>query len=187
MLPLMERLELLERLAVITAGLTPARGVSKAQLVELRQLLARDLRESPALASRGRASTSAGMANDRIDWGAVAPELRVELERALDVAPPTGAPDDGSSVAMRVARRTLPFSSSAEPDSVPEWAAGRRVERTLGPFVDRDGRLVWFDIFAIVRQVSLVRAPSSTPLLTLPLRGFAIGAATSYDLPAGSV
>ncbi len=181
------RLEVLERLAAITAGLTPARGVSEAQLGELRQLLARDVGESPALVSRGRASPSAAMTPDRIDWGTVAPELRGELERALDAAPPTGAPDAGLSVSMRVARRTLPFSSSAEPDSVPDWAAGRRVERTLGPFVDRDGRLVWFDIFAIVRHVSLVRAPSSTPFLTLPLRGFAIGAATSYDLPAGSV
>ena len=78
-------------------------------------------------------------------------------------------------------------SAAPSPNSLAEWAAGRKVERTLGPFVDRDGRLVWFDIFAIVRQVSLVRAPSSAPLLTLPLRGFSLGAATSYELPAGSV
>jgi hypothetical protein len=59
--------------------------------------------------------------------------------------------------------------------------------RNLGPFIDRDGRLVWFDIFAIVRQVSLVRAPSTIPFLTLPPRGFSLGAATSYELPASSM
>jgi hypothetical protein len=181
----MERLELHERLAAITAGLTPARGVSKAQLDELRQLLAVELRESAVPVWRAAVSRSAAVAHDRIDWETVAPELRAEIERALDGAPPAAA-EMGARVGTRVARRTLPFSSSAEPDSVPEWAAGRKVERTLGPFVDRDGRPVWFDIFAIVRQVSLVRAPSATPLLTLPLRGFAIGPATNYELPAGS-
>ncbi|HWQ69815.1 MAG TPA: hypothetical protein VN494_07665, partial [Patescibacteria group bacterium] len=144
----MERLELLERLAAITGGLTPARGVSEAQLIELRQLLAREL---PTLVPAWRLVTSGGIAHDRIDLDAIGPELRVELERALDAPPPAALPADELGVAPRVARRTLPFSTSAEPDSVPEWAAGRRVEWTLGPFVDRDGRLVWFDIFAIVR------------------------------------
>ena len=130
---------------------------------------------------------SAAIAHDRVALDTIAVDTRAELERAVDASAPIINPDDVAPVATRVARRTLPFFSSAESDSLAEWAAGRKVERTLGPFIDRDGRLVWFDIFAIVRQVSLVRAPSTTPLLTLPLRGFSLGAATSYELPAGSV
>ena len=183
----MDRLELLERLAASTGGLTPARGVSSAELVELRQLLAADLRASAAAAAPARSSMSAAIAHDRVALDNIAVGTRAELERAVDASAPIIDPDDIAPAAPRVARRTLPFLSSAEPDSLAEWAAGRKVERTLGPFVDRDGRLVWFDIFAIVRQVSLVRAPSSAPLLTLPLRGFSLGAATSYELPAGSV
>ena len=176
-----------KRLAASTGGLTPTRGVSSAELVELRQLLAADLRATAAVAAPARSSMFHAIAHDRIALDNIAVDTRAELERAVDAS---AAITDGFGVApaaMRVARRTLPFSSSAEPDSLAEWAAGRRVERTLGPFVDRDGRLVWFDIFAIVRQVSLVRAPSATPLLTLPLRDFSLGAATSYELPAGSV
>ena len=183
----MDRLELLERLAASTGGLTPTRGVSSAELVELRQLLAADLHASAAIAAPARSSMSAAIAHDRVALDTIAVDTRAELERAVDASAPIINPDDVAPVATRVARRTLPFFSSAESDSLAEWAAGRKVERTLGPFIDRDGRLVWFDIFAIVRQVSLVRAPSTTPLLTLPLRGFSLGAATSYELPAGSV
>lgn len=183
----MDRLELLERLAASTGGLTPARGVSSDELVELRQLLAADLRASAAIAAPARSSMSAAIAHDRVALDNIAVDTRTELERAVDSSAPIIDADTVAPAATRVARRTLPFFSSAEPDSLAEWAAGRKVERTLGPFIDRDGHLVWFDIFAIVRQVSLVRAPSSTPLLTLPLRGFALGPATSYELPAGSV
>ena len=183
----MDRLELLERLAASTGGLTPTSGVSSAELVELRQLLAADLRASAAIAAPARSGMSAAIANDRVALDNIAVDTRAELERAVDASAPIIDPDDVAPAATRVARRTLPFFSSAEPDSLAGWAAGRKVERTLGPFVDRDGRLVWFDIFAIVRQVSLVRAPASAPFLTLPLRGFALGSATSYELPAGSV
>jgi len=180
----MDRLEILERLAASTAGLTPTSGVSGAELDELRQLLATDLRASTA---PGRRGSSHRFGFDRVDLDTVELATRGDLERAVDVSLATADAHGVAPAYTRVARRMLPFSSSAEPDSLPEWVGGHRAERTLGPFVDADGRLVWFDIFAIVRQVSVVRAPSATPLLTLPLGGFSLGASTSYDLPAGSV
>jgi hypothetical protein len=181
----MERRELLERLAVLTGGLTPARGVPQEQLGELRRLLARDLQEIPAAAQAPRPAV---LALDRLEWSSLSPALRGELERALEAAPPTAETLEGEPPAnVRVTRRTVPFWSSVETDSLPAWAAGRLVDRTLGPFLDRDRRLVWFDIFIPTRQVSLVRAPSATPLLKFPLRGFFLGASTDCRLPAGSL
>src|SRR5687768_5395193 len=183
----MDRLELLERLAAFTGALTTAPGVSSAELAELRQLLAADLRASVGAAASARSSLSAAIAHDRVALETIGDDTRAEIERAVDASAPPIDSGEAATAGMRVARRTLPFFSSAETDSLAEWAAGRKVERTLGPFIDRDGRPVWFDVFAIVRQVSLVLAPSSAPLLTLPLRGFLLGAATSYELPARSV
>src|SRR5512145_404213 len=185
----MERVELLERLAALSGDLTPERGVSPEQLTELRALLARELRETrvtPAPAPKRLVAA----APDRLDWSTVSPELRSELERAVEFPlPPAERPEPGAEplAGIRVARRTVPFRSSTEIDSVPDWAGGRAVDRTLGPFRELHGRPVWFDIFVPVRKVSLVRAPSSAPLLTFPLRGFLLGASTDYVLPPGSL
>ena len=178
----MERLEVLERLAALSADLTPVRGVPAEHLDELRQLLARELIETRVV------SHTAGFAPARLDLTGFSPDLRAALERAIDVAPvPDPDKHDEPTTGVRVARRTLPFLTSLEADAQPEWAGGRAVSRSLGPFRDRDGRLVWYDIFVPVRQVSIVRAPGTAPFLLLPLRGFSIGPATDYIVPAGSV
>ncbi len=82
--------------------------------------------------------------------------------------------------------RSVPFRTSTNPFSVPAFAAGRAVERTLGPFVDPTGRSVWVDLFRRTRQVSVVRAPETVPFLTVPLRG-PLAPGTEYRLPAGSI
>jgi hypothetical protein len=177
----MDRLELFERLAALSADLTSEHGVPSDQLVEARRLLARELLESHA------APRATAPGHDRRDLGTVPPELQAALEHAIDTAPAAEPSAEGEPTAgMRVARRTLPFLSSVEVGSLPDWAGGRAVDRTLGPFRDRDSRLVWFDVFAPLRQVSVVRAPGTAPFLLLPLRGFAIGPATDFILPAGS-
>jgi hypothetical protein len=180
----MDRLELLERLAALSADLTPERGVPSSQLVELRQLLARQLIETPVVHRAAVQPTRP----DRIDLGLLSADLRASLEHAIDAAPEPRYPEtEEPTTGARVARRTLPFMTTAEADSLPDWAGGRAVDRTLGPFRDRDGRLVWFDVFRPIRQVSIVRAPQTAPFLLVPLRGFLIGASTDYILPAGSI
>jgi hypothetical protein len=189
----MERLEILERLAALTSDLTPARGVRKAQLAELRRFLARELQQTRAEGALGvprRTAEPLVAAPERLDWSSVGPEIRDQLERLLDLPPsPAEQLEAGEELpsGVRVARRTVPFHSSVEVGSVPDWAGGRAIDRTLGPFRDRDGRLLWFDIFLPMQQVALVRAPSSAPFLLLPFRGFFLGASTEYALPAGSI
>ncbi len=68
-----------------------------------------------------------------------------------------------------VYRRELPVLTTQDPSSMPTWAAGRAIERTLGPFHDPFGRFIWIDIFSVVRQVVFVRSKGGVPFLTLPL------------------
>jgi len=177
----MDSIELLDRLAALTAGLQPAPGSSQDEISELRMLLAFTLHESSRRAG-GLEEPPSLLA--RCDSATLAPELVTKLKTAISEDALSAAASI-LSPGSRISRRTLPFLSGAELDSVPRWGAGRRIDRTLGPFIEADGRWVWFDIFLSVRQVSLVRSPSLTPFLTLPLRGFLIG--TEYEIPGGSV
>ena len=95
--------------------------------------------------------------------------------------------DDEPITGVRVARRTLPFLTSAEADSLPDGrAAARSIARSVRFAIVTDGSC-GSTCSRPIRQVSIVRAPATAPFLLLPLRGFLIGASTDYVLPAGSV
>ena len=49
----------------------------------------------------------------------------------------------------RVFVREVPFRSAQVRGSVPLWANGAAVEKTLGPFRSKDGRKLWFDFYKI--------------------------------------
>jgi len=179
----MDSVEFLERMAALTAGLQPSPGIPKRQIRELRSLLAFYLYES----SRGeRGFEELPSLLSRCDTTMLDPDLVSKLKNELseESLTKTAAKLPKGS---RISKRSLPIFSSAEPESVPLWGSGRKIDKSLGPFIDSDGRLVWFDIFMPVQQVSVVRSPSLKPFLLLPLRGFIIGSATSYKIPAGSI
>ena len=89
----------------------------------------------------------------------------------------------------RVNRREVPFISSQTPRSVPAWAAGQRVEKTLGPFKDALGKLFWFDFYRIKRQVKIARKVASNVFLSVPVDDILRAHRTqqSLKLSAGSV
>ncbi|HKA06405.1 MAG TPA: hypothetical protein VKD71_04050, partial [Gemmataceae bacterium] len=87
---------------------------------------------------------------------------------------------------IRIFRREYPILTAQLPGSVPPWAAGWAVERTLGPFSDIAGRPYWFDIRRILRQVKVTGGPGGTILLLIPLATFPEPKA-NYSLPAGTV
>ena len=92
-----------------------------------------------------------------------------------------------------VHRRTLPTLTPAHPTSLPPWAVGRAVTRTLGPFADAAGRDTWIDLYRIVRHVRLVRVSGGAPFLTLDIQLFRFpplpppAKHLTYNVPAGSV
>lgn len=189
----MPDVNLLKKLAALTASLTPGDKVSADDLHKVRRLLARFLTEEEG------EPLSAPRMEEEHELAAFAPELedlpedeRRDLDEAVaEVARLREAVAAGEQpveeLGVRVFRRELPVLTSQAAGSMPSWAAGRRVDRTIGPFFDELRRPFWFDIFFPVRQVSVVRLPSTTPFLQIPLAGFVLGSASQYKLPAGSI
>ena len=103
----------------------------------------------------------------------------------------------GIEADFRVFGREVPVRSTQLQASVPLWAGGAAVERTIGPLTRKDGRQIWFDFFRIERLVALYiqgqsnpallfkvnagvrRVNNRLPLITDPL--------TSYSLVGGSI
>jgi hypothetical protein len=70
-----------------------------------------------------------------------------------------------------VSIRSVPFKTSTNPLATPAFAAGRRVERTIGPVRDSAGREIWIDLLLRERQMGVVRGAGADPLLLVPVRG----------------
>src|SRR5574337_438228 len=56
---------------------------------------------------------------------------------------------------LRVFVREVPVRSTQIKGSVPLWAGGAALEKTIGPFFNKDGRKIWFDFFRIERLIAL--------------------------------
>jgi hypothetical protein len=61
--------------------------------------------------------------------------------------------------------REVPIRDPLLHASVPGWAAGARVDRSLGPFDHKDGRRFWFDFYPIARLAALYVQGVAEPLL----------------------
>jgi hypothetical protein len=91
---------------------------------------------------------------------------------------------------IRVFRREVPFISSQAKGSVPNWARGAAVTKTIGPLVTKGGRQIVLDIYKVVEGVKIFLQGATMPSLILPLKVRTIlqvnAKATSYPIPAGS-
>lgn len=169
----------LSRLAVLAGDLQPTEHSTPNDLEFARSILAQALAHDqvepvarPAIMRRLAEAELAAMTQPL-----AAGELLPHVERAQAA---TTTPE------FLIHRREVPVLTTQNPGSLPTWAAGREIERTLGPFRDAMGRLVWFDLFRIVRQFNLVRTLGSAPFLIVPLRGLVFGG-TQFTLGPGSI
>src|SRR5262249_21740765 len=108
------------------------------------------------------------------------PGLVSYLREILAEAAPAAEAD------LRVFRREVPVRTPQDPRSVPAWAAGMAVHRTLGPFRSERGQLFWFDIFRRLHLVRVVRVGQVQAFLLISMRG-SISAGDNYALAPGSV
>lgn len=121
------------------------------------------------------------------------PAARAEMLQSLVESKSAGAAEPE----FRVFARETPVRSTQLPTSVPSWAGGAAVERTIGPFTNLDGRQFWFDFFRIEKLVALYVQGRPDPALlfkvniglrfidiNLPL---AADPALTYQLTGGSV
>jgi len=98
---------------------------------------------------------------------------------------------------FRVFVREVPLRSTQLLGSNPFWASGAALERSFGPFLNRDGRRFWFDFFRIEKLVALYVQGVAEPALLFkintgflfldPTRPLAAEARSSYQLNAGSI
>ena len=61
--------------------------------------------------------------------------------------------------------REVPIRESLLHASVPSWAAGARVDQSVGPFVNKDGRRFWFDFYPLAKLTALYVQGVSEPAL----------------------
>jgi hypothetical protein len=172
-----EKTALLDRLITLTGDLRPLPGASPRQLEQARIAVARAV-----AAGQPESVTRVTSVQPAIDPRAISAEHRASIASAVDsvMAQPAATPE------FLVARREVPLAVTGVPNITPDWAAGRAIDSTIGPFADAVGRPVWIDLFQIVVQTRLVRSPGAAPFLTLPLPVLTISG-DHFRLPAGSV
>jgi hypothetical protein len=127
------------------------------------------------------------IAQDRVALLGDLQPLEVEQSNVLDEARRLVLESDAEAL---VARRLLPVSTSAAPESLPAWAKGLQVNQTFGPFLDASGRRVWIDIFRPRGLARLVHSPGGQPFLLLPVPARPPRRrpqSTTFRIPAGSV
>ncbi len=97
---------------------------------------------------------------------------------------------------FRVFVRDTPVRTTQLTGSNPSWATGARVFNTIGPFLNAEGRRIWFDFFKIEKLISLYIQGQTQPVLLFKAsfsRRFIIGPlqpveiTKQYNLVAGSV
>ncbi len=72
---------------------------------------------------------------------------------------------EASESNSRVFLRESPVRSSQIRSSIPVWAQGAAVEKTLGPFTNKDGKKVWFDFYKIEKLIALYLEGENDPAI----------------------
>lgn len=154
----MDRSTALSKLATLTSGLKPAGTSTPADLDAVRAALASSLLAhtvDPTTAVTGLPAPPAASPSS---------EELAALNHILDTAAAT-AP---AAPVPLVFVRGLPALAVGNPALTPAAVSGM-LPQSIGPFVDSLGALHWFDIFPPVQQTAITRAPSTTPMLLVPL------------------
>lgn len=68
---------------------------------------------------------------------------------------------------IRAFRREVPFISSQVKGSVPGWARGAKIAKTIGPLIDLQGRWFWWDFYYSVPGVQLFLKGAAKPAMVL--------------------
>ncbi len=66
---------------------------------------------------------------------------------------------------FKVFQRETPVRNVNALRSTPLWAAGAAVAKTIGPFLNIDGRRVWFDFFSVEKLVALYIQGAANPAI----------------------
>ncbi len=70
----------------------------------------------------------------------------------------------------KVFRREVPVREQLLYNSVADWAAGSKVDHSLGPFTGNDGRKFWYDFYPIEKLVTLYMQGITEPVLLFKIK-----------------
>lgn len=182
--------ELFDLLLAVTGHLKPASPKEERSIHSLQETLAGVLfREDISQVKDGFFSVEG---SDLFFPDTVAPK---ELTRLRNLAGRTVR--EAAEPDLRLFVRDVPVWSTQIKGSVPLWAGGAAVEKTVGPFVNKDGRKIWFDFYRIEKLVALFNAGQPDPaiLFNVSLRKKfvnkalppVVSPAVRYKLAPGSV
>lgn len=93
--------------------------------------------------------------------------------------------------------REIPVRTTQIKKSVPAWAAGAKVEKTIGPLIREDGRIVVIDFYKVVKLLGLYQQNSPLPVILFqaefqekriqPINTPPVEVTKEYKVVAGSV
>jgi hypothetical protein len=131
-------------------------------------------------------------------------KIRETVEKAKSEEQPSKA-ESTAAANIKVAKepelkpfvREVPVRTTQLKTSVPAWAAGAKVEKTIGPLQREDGRLVLIDFYKVVKLLGLYQQNSPLPVilfqaefqtkLVQPVNSPPIEVTKDYKIVAGSV
>lgn len=93
--------------------------------------------------------------------------------------------------------REVPIRTSQVKKSVPEWAVGAKVDKTIGPITRVDGLQVYVDVYKVEKLIALRKQGTNEPLIFFkakfskpkvqPVNSPPVEVTENYSLVAGSV
>jgi hypothetical protein len=165
--------ELFSLLLTATGDLQPASDTTTAELDDLRRAFLHSFEHAltPAVAA-----------------SAARPEGQLAAELDYLVAQHIAAPR--SEYAVHLEPRESPVRIPMD-RATPDSTAAHAPVRAFGPFADRAGRLIWYDLFSFPKWLHVRAGASSDDLLILPFATLRIpvrpAAHVDIPIPAGSI
>jgi hypothetical protein len=175
---------LLLLLAKLCGDITFANNPDYNKLVQLQQSLASALISDPAL------NVSAPFQFEQVESFTTQHLSAEDLDHLSGVLQRVEESGQATDNNIRVFRREVPFVSSQVRGSVPGWARGASIVGSVGPFINREGRRSWFDLYRVIPAVQVWMQGAAQPFLIVPLevRNFLnFFRPNSFKIPKGSV
>ncbi|UZD23250.1 hypothetical protein [Algoriphagus halophytocola] len=92
--------------------------------------------------------------------------------------------------------RDVPIRTTQIKTSVPKWAAGAKVEKSIGPLTRLDGRVITIDFYKVTKLIGIYQQNSNLPVILFkatfqeaiakPINAPAIQVSKTYDVAPGS-
>ncbi|MEO8766551.1 MAG: hypothetical protein ABI416_19780 [Ginsengibacter sp.] len=180
----MKEEQMLALLAKLCGDITVADNADAATVLQLQQAIAAAIINDPTL------TITNDFHFDQLEDFSTRHLDDADLQHLRNVLQRVQESPEAVDPTIRVFRREVPVISGQVRNSVPEWARGARIEQTIGPVFNRQGRRFWVDVYRTIPVVQVWLQGAPRPFLLLPLEVsniLSVFGPRSYKIPKGSV